>query len=276
MQDLNTFLNLLTEEKKLHISITDISGILEYDKLKIMPKYTIHSKIFCDTAKKTAEGYNLCMYCKKVCNKISVKRKKSFSGLCAFGIYEIVYPVVIENEVKCIIYIGNIITDINSSMKKLKSVAPKESLNSLSELIYGAEFCSDSKKYFPLAEIISDYIKALYSKVSESRRSIYHTAVQSAIHSIEMNFYHPLTLKSIADTCFINEKYFGRLFKEQVGKTFHEYLNEVRLENAYKLLSDTNKNVLEVAFASGFNSASYFTRIFKEKYKINPRELKNK
>ncbi len=276
MQDLNTLLNFLNEEKKIHISITDISGILEYDGLKIDKKYTLHSKKFCDTAKMTSNGYNICMYCKKVCNKISIIKKKPFSGLCAFGIYEVVYPVVIDKTVMCIIYIGNMVTDINLSIKKLKEAAPKESLNSLLELLYDAEFCSDSKKYFPLAEIISDYIKALYSKAFVSRRSLYHPAVQSAIRYIELNFYHPLTLKSIADTCFINEKYFGRIFKEQVGKNFHEYLNEIRLTNAYQLISTTNKNVLEAAIASGFNSASYFTRSFKEKFKISPSELKNK
>ncbi len=275
MKDLNTFLEILSENRKLHISIADVSGILNGKLLNINPKFKIHSKAFCDTAKMTSDGYNLCIRCKTICNKRALAKGRPFFGLCPFGIYELVFPVTINDAVLCIIYIGNILKDEESTFLKLYDTSIKTDGNfkELKKHLYAAEIFENDEKYLAIAEIISDYIQMLY-KISPPAIQEYHWAVKAAIDHIETNFYHPLSLKSISGMCFINEKYLGRIFKEQTGMTFHEYLTEKRLCHAIYILENSHYNILKTALDSGFNSSSYFTRIFTSKFGISPKEYR--
>ncbi len=275
MENLNTLLEFLTESSNIQICITDISGILSIPSLSVLPKYRIHSKPFCDTAKMTLTGYNLCMRCKGACNKIAAQKKLPFGGLCAFGLYEVVFPVIIGSDAACIVYIGNIVTDCGESRKKLLRAAEVcgSDYPILSKLMEDAVDTPSCEKYFSMAQIIADYIRLLYKSAPETP-SAYHWAVKTAMQYAESNYYHPLSLKAIADSCFINEKYLGRTFKIQTGKTFHEYLTEIRLNHAVSLLESTNQSVLQIALESGFNSPSYFNRAFFKKYDITPKKYK--
>ena len=71
-----------------------------------------------------------------------------------------------------------------------------------------------------------------------------------------------------------NEKYLGMLFKKQVGRSFHDYLNRRRLYRARMLLEQTTDSVLTIATRVGFNNVTYFNRLFKEYYGMSPSQLR--
>ena len=58
--------------------------------------------------------------------------------------------------------------------------------------------------------------------------------------------------------------------------TIKEYCNNLKLEDARKLLAETNFSVTEIAYDSGFNDVSYFISLFKEKYGTSPLKFRNK
>ena len=120
---LYNLLRALTEKRNMHISVHDVSGVLRYDELKLPQKYKIHSRPFCDTAKSTAKGFDLCMRCKARANRLAVENKEPFSGLCPFGLYEYALPVVLNGSVLCIIYAGNAVTDKEKSLGKLSKAS---------------------------------------------------------------------------------------------------------------------------------------------------------
>ena len=66
-----------------------------------------------------------------------------------------------------------------------------------------------------------------------------------------------------------------RFFKEHLHTSFTKYLNDYRLIQAKKLLSESDLSILEVAGRCGFNNISYFNRLFKKKYSLTPRELRS-
>ena len=71
----------------------------------------------------------------------------------------------------------------------------------------------------------------------------------------------------------MNHQYVGRLFRTQIGTTFHEYLNGVRLQHAAQALREQpEKTVMEIALDCGFQNATYFNRVFREKYGVCPTE----
>lgn len=86
------------------------------------------------------------------------------------------------------------------------------------------------------------------------------------------NYMNELSVKDIAAKCNMNTAAFCRYFKKKTGKTFKDFMNDIRLGNASKLLLKGDLTISEVAFASGFNNPSYFNRMFKRMTGITPKK----
>ena len=83
-------------------------------------------------------------------------------------------------------------------------------------------------------------------------------------------------MKELAILYHKNEKYLGRLFKNDVGIIFHKYCLELKLERAAKMLKKTNDKTIDIAFDCGFNNISYFNRAFKAQHGVTPKEYRKK
>ncbi|CAM2909685.1 AraC family transcriptional regulator [Erysipelothrix tonsillarum] len=94
--------------------------------------------------------------------------------------------------------------------------------------------------------------------------------VKQGIQYMHKNYKEELTLDQICRDIGISKFYYCRLFKEETDTTINNYLNEVRCHYAYELLSESNLRVGEVAKACGYNSTSYFTKIFKHLFGYPP------
>jgi len=68
----------------------------------------------------------------------------------------------------------------------------------------------------------------------------------------------------------------AHVFKEQMGITLVDYLTNVRIERAKKLLLATDQNCTEICFEVGYNNQSYFTRTFKDLVGMTPRQFRIK
>lgn len=100
--------------------------------------------------------------------------------------------------------------------------------------------------------------------------------LKDIVKYINENYSHELTLKQIAKEFNMSHKYFCRFFKNNFNKTFIEYLNDVRLENAMDILENENVSITETALSCGFSNMSYFTRTFKKKVGYTPKEYRKK
>jgi AraC family transcriptional regulator, exoenzyme S synthesis regulatory protein ExsA len=89
-------------------------------------------------------------------------------------------------------------------------------------------------------------------------------------HVMEDNFLYNLTLEDFAKIALRSLPTFKREFKATYNTTPGKWLLHKRLENATILLNSTSKSVNEVAFESGFENNSHFSRVFKEKYGKSP------
>ena len=82
---------------------------------------------------------------------------------------------------------------------------------------------------------------------------------------------------SLDDLCYelaVSKNYFCYLFKKETGKRVWEYLTEIRMEQARKLLRETGLMSFEVAYQVGYENASYFTKTFKRLHKMTPNEYR--
>ena len=98
--------------------------------------------------------------------------------------------------------------------------------------------------------------------------------VEEIVRSIQQNYTNPLynldePLKS-APYC---QDYLCRLFRQEMNTTPHKYLANLRLETAADMLcQSTGRSVTEIAHMCGYNDPLYFSRVFKKRYGVSPRE----
>ncbi|MCU7550883.1 AraC family transcriptional regulator [Chitinophagaceae bacterium LB-8] len=97
---------------------------------------------------------------------------------------------------------------------------------------------------------------------------IYKRIVQAKLF-IDTHFDDCIDLNNIADEAYFSKFHFIRLFKTIYGKTPHQYLTKVRIENAIRLLQK-GMSVTDVSFFVGFTSVSSFTDLFKRYTKMSP------
>ena len=87
---------------------------------------------------------------------------------------------------------------------------------------------------------------------------------------INKNYENNITSTDITTKLFINNSYFCRLFKKNFGSCFQNYLNMYRLEKSTVILKTTDLSVSEISQTVGFNSISYYSKLFKEIYGCSP------
>lgn len=93
---------------------------------------------------------------------------------------------------------------------------------------------------------------------------------------LEHNYAEKITVEEMASMVNVSKFHFCRIFKEVTGKTFNDYLNSFRLDKAESLLKNTDLNITEIAFASGFNDINYFSRAFKKVKNLSPSNLRKR
>ncbi|MDD6484700.1 MAG: AraC family transcriptional regulator [Clostridiales bacterium] len=100
--------------------------------------------------------------------------------------------------------------------------------------------------------------------------------VHEAVVYIEHNFQNNISVEDIAAVCGLNRSYFGKIFKETMGKSPQEFLINYRMIKAAELLKLTKLSIGDIGNAVGYENQLHFSRAFKNIYGISPRECSNK
>lgn len=98
--------------------------------------------------------------------------------------------------------------------------------------------------------------------------------VMTALRYIEDNYCHA-SLTGLADELGMSLSQLSRLIKQNTGSTFKELLQKKRLNKAVQLLVETKLSVSDIIAGVGYDNASYFFRIFKERYGMSPKEYRS-
>ena len=99
--------------------------------------------------------------------------------------------------------------------------------------------------------------------------------IHEALTYIEHNFQNDITIEDIASVCGLNRTYFGKIFKEALGKTPQEFLVNYRMLKAAELLKLTHLSIGGIGITVGYANQMHFSRAFKNCYGVSPREWRN-
>lgn len=119
--------------------------------------------------------------------------------------------------------------------------------------------------YLLIRDCKSDVNSALKMKNEINRKRL--TLV---IDYIKLHYAEPVTLTDAAALISLNPQYFCRFFKKNMGTTFLNYINEVRLSHIYRDIINTNNSITQILETHGFTNYKLFMKLFREKYGCTP------
>ncbi|EDY18610.1 transcriptional regulator, AraC family [Chthoniobacter flavus Ellin428] len=93
---------------------------------------------------------------------------------------------------------------------------------------------------------------------------------------IQQRIAEPLNRDEIARLAHFSPGAFSRFFKARTGKTFHEFVNELRIGRACRLLAEQELNITEIALGCGFANVASFSRSFRRAKRCNPTQFRRK
>ncbi|MBW8016647.1 MAG: helix-turn-helix domain-containing protein [Planctomycetes bacterium] len=117
---------------------------------------------------------------------------------------------------------------------------------------------------------LNDFIESVYT--SQDAKKI--TQLKPAIDYIDANFDRQITLPEIAKQVHLSVSRLAHLFKEQMGITLIDYLTNVRITHAKRLLLTTDDSCTTICYRVGYNNQSYFTRTFKDIAGMTPGQFR--
>lgn len=121
-----------------------------------------------------------------------------------------------------------------------------------------------------------DYLSRSSSSQITASGRVRDFYIKEALNYIEQNFQNDISVENIASFCGLNRTYFGRIFKETVGKSPQQFLLSYRMAKAAELLKLTELSISDIGNAVGYPNQLHFSRAFKNVYGVSPREWRNK
>ncbi|MDY3767924.1 MAG: helix-turn-helix domain-containing protein [Lachnospiraceae bacterium] len=111
-------------------------------------------------------------------------------------------------------------------------------------------------------------------KAPEAQEESCRKLIQTAKGYIESNFEKHLTLESVASQVYVSASYLSTLFKKETGVNFSEYLTNVRMENAKRLLREAQYTIAQVAEMVGYKDVKHFSSVFQKYYQVSPSQYR--
>lgn len=238
-------------------------------------RFNIHDNSYCSFIKSTKQGQ---LHCHAQQKKAMKKCENGdFCGVCYAGVFEYVYPITDGSHI-----IGFI------SVSGYPHPTGDSYVTRAAELLgYSKEtarkFYGTLKKTVPPKERIDTLITPLCRMLELAYRT--HTPTASAekeslnrriLRYVKQHYYMDITADALCERFHCSRSTFSHTFKKETGRSFRQYLTELRLDYARHLLVYSSLRVGEIAFSIGFNDANYFSNIFKKHEGCSPLEYRRR
>lgn len=149
-------------------------------------------------------------------------------------------------------------------MHKEISLKPSNYLFKMKLLLGELVFC--------LVEQYKDNIGIENIKFNANRKT--HELINRVIIHLQQNYSSEVSLEDLGRLVNLHPRYLCTLFRQVSGKTVSEFLREIRIEKAKRLLAYTSLSITEIAMETGFSNSQYFSRTFSQSEGMDPRTFR--
>lgn len=127
-----------------------------------------------------------------------------------------------------------------------------------------------------LREVFSETINQFIAIQMPETKTSDHWMIAETKKYILENYNNSISLKDISQKLHVNKNYLSGKFKRFTGMTVTEYIIEIKMTQACRLLSDPNISIREVSYRAGYRDYPYFSKLFKKQYKQTPMQYRKK
>lgn len=183
-------------------------------------------------------------------------------------LFNLIHQENIEERSLPINMVQFLLSDIRNTLLKARFALPQ---GTPKEIIQKLDECFAEHVSFKLCEDIALKLCTLFTIKSDDTDLI--SLIEKYIHD---NYADPsMGLNKISDEFQISESYFSHLFKEKKGVNFSTYLESIRLNEAARLIRETDISLNELYLCIGYNNANSFRRAFKKIYGVTPSAMRD-
>jgi len=145
----------------------------------------------------------------------------------------------------------------------------------------GLQYETPLQKVLTLIKILNDLsiskdVTILNSENFDSESIQENERIKKVFNYIKLNYKEEVSLNEVSELVFMTPPSFCRYFKSKTNKTFTTFLNEYRINNALKLLAQSELDIKNICFQCGYNNFSHFNRLFKKQISMTPSEFRKK
>lgn len=227
--------------------------------------FNIHHNPYC-TLIKTADGGQQCCIAQQ--KKVFARcQDGAFCGTCHAGVFEYVYPITDGKTVFGFISVGG----YKGKDKYIEKTSERFGIKKeVLESAYATLKTPPSKKridtlVLPLCNMLTlAYITSAEKTERESR------CIDKILQYIRQHYDTNITIDLLCEKFSCSRSYVSHSFKSVAGKSFKQYLTDLRIRHAKRLLEITSQSVTEIAFSVGFNDSNYFSTAFVNIVGISP------
>lgn len=241
----------------------------DYREIAAYPK---EKRRFCRIIHSHPEEYERCQGCDKAACKKALAIHGTHIYTCRYGLTEAVSPLYNFGTHSGFLMMGQVYKD--SAERNSIQHKPPMSGEQLRELYDAAREIPTVK-----ADMIRSYVKimticAQYLTLSNAIPSSKPTVAQMAKRYICSNYQSKFSIKDICADIGCSKSTLITAFKKEYGLTINDYITEVRLGEAKRMLKDAAMSIGEIAICAGFSDQSYFSKVFSAKFGLPPSEYK--
>lgn len=167
-------------------------------------------------------------------------------------------------------FIGAVKAFLTNVQKIYKNAIQDEMAESLGRLCDVLSF-ADIDTY---REELTNRIVSLHEKLHEEEDSGNNKKLKMAVEYIEQNYAKDLNMAVVSNYISMNYSMLSFLFKQYTGTNFVNYLKDIRMREAKKLLEETDLKIIEVSSRVGYDNEKHFMKIFKSEFGVSPSEYR--
>ena len=130
-------------------------------------------------------------------------------------------------------------------------------------------------EYESMRDWLQMKMRRICTQIRDKRGAQSESVVTKAKAFIQENYSRDISLDDVSREVNVSPYYFSKLFKEEAGENFIEYLTRMRIEKAKRLLADAQASIKEISVQIGYGDPNYFSRIFKKQTGMTPREYRD-
>ncbi|MBQ0040357.1 MAG: AraC family transcriptional regulator [Treponema sp.] len=220
-----------------------------------------------DQTKKTTTAEKNTEIRERIYNRLRIGDSAGVRFLTGLFVSEQVTGGVELDKIKSSVF--ELLVNVRNITKELNPSYDNPSFDSAFSVLVGTQDTAVIQDFF--SNVLVECAAAIAS-VKEQREN---PLVKKIIEYIDQNMSRNYSLEDVAASVGVSPFYMSKLFKEEMGETFINYVTDRRLDRTKKLLLETDLSIKEIAGQTGYSDQNYFSRQFKNKFGISPTDFRN-